>query len=342
VQVPFEPGRNRVLKVAYDVDQPWDEPVPRIILGRMLRGLGALPRLRTFQELNIGQGLGHHIEVVAPEDTEIIAARLRGTQWSTVEHEEQLLAGDAQVRSRSRSHAYVRLSAGDEGAADPDALRDKRLLGRGDRAEFTVAIAPRRSGVIAVATITAAFTAVTMTVFATRLADLDGQTSAAVLLLVPVIFAAYVSRPGEHPFATRALIGVRTWALIGGGLAAILSAMIGAGFMKPEPSAAPKPRASVQELRCRTTAARARATASRRSPASRALCTLRSHSPAAASSRPAGRAEVDPLVAFVSWTLAASSGGVALVMFMGYVVAASVRRGRERLMPPTRPDDGLH
>lgn len=233
VQVAYEPGVNRVIKAAYDVEQKWDEPASSAVLGRTLRGLGALPRRRTFGDLNIGQGLGFHVEVIAPEDTELLEGKLRGTQFSTETGADVVLTHDAQVGSRSRSHAYVRLRAGDEGEDDPLTLRNKRLRGRGDVARFTVAIAPRRAGILTVATFSAFFTAVTLLVFATRLSELDGQTSAAVLLLVPAIIAAYVARPGEHPFATRALIGVRAWALVGGGLAAILSAMIGAGFMKP-------------------------------------------------------------------------------------------------------------
>jgi hypothetical protein len=315
VQLPYEPGRHRVVKVAYDVAQPWDETGPEIRFGPTLRGLGALPRRRTF-ELNIGQGLGHHVEVIAPEDTEIVAARLRGTQWSSQAGARQPLFVRVRGRSRSRAHAYVRLVAGEEGAPDPGVLRELRSLGRGDQAEFRVALAPRRAGVVAVATATAVFTAVTMIVFAMRLARLDGQTSAAVLLLVPAIFAAYISRPGEHPFATRALIGVRAWALAGAGLAAILSVMIGAGFTKAEAPRAASVTPSVQDLRCRSV----RGTA-RRPLRGRTNCTLRARATPAR--------EVGETAAVVAAVLAGLSVVVALIMVLGYVVARRVRRAAD-------------
>ena len=314
VQLPYEPGRHRVVKVAYDVTHPWDEATSTILL-RTLRGLGSLPRRRTF-ELNIGQGLGHHVEVLAPEDTEIVSAKLRGTQWSSVARGPQPLSVPAQGRSRSRAHAYVRLLAGDEGANDPGVLRELRSLGRGDRAEFTVALAPRRAGVVAVATVSAAFIAAVMIVFATRLSNLDGQTSAAVLLLVPAIFAAYISRPGEHPFATRALIGVRAWALVGAFFAAVLSVMIGAGFTRAEPPRAASATSSVQDLSCRPV----RGTA-QRSAEGRMICTARAR---AASPQPP--AKVGRTAAVVAAVLAVLSIGVAMVMALGYLVAARVRR----------------
>ena len=310
VQLPYDPGRHRVVKVAYDVAQPWDETGPDVRFGSALRGLGALPRRRTF-ELNIGQGLGHHVEVLAPEDTEIIAARLRGTQWSSRAGSAQPLLVRVKGRSRSRAHAYVRLVAGEEGAPDPGVLRELRSLGRGDKAEFRVALAPRRAGVVAVATATAVFTALTMIVFATRLAHLDGQTSAAVLLLVPAIFAAYISRPGEHPFATRALIGVRAWALAGAGLAAILSVMIGAGFTKVEAPRAASMTPSIQDLRCKTVPGTAR-----RPLRGRTNCTLRARALPAPPP-----AKVERTAAVVSAGLACLSVLVAFIMSVGHFVA---------------------
>lgn len=325
VQIAFEPGRNRVLKFAHDVDQPWDEAPPDVPFGRALRGLGALPRRLTFERLHIGRGLGHHVEIVAPEDTEILGARLRGTQRSTTASGDRPLSMDAQIASRSRAHAYVRLLAGDEGDDDPAALRKKRLLGRVDDAQLTVALLPRRAGVVTVATISACFTAIVMVVFASRLDDLDGQTSAAVLLLVRAIVAAFVSRPGEHPFATRALQGVRGLALVGGALAAVLSTMIGAGFMKPEP-VAPPAQAELQ-LRCRVLARAMGPRDRRQYVPSRVRCTQppRSVSPVTASG-----SRVEPLVVGVSWILAGLSVLVALAMLAGYLVGAWVRRAASR------------
>ena len=332
VQVQYEPGRNRVVKFAYDVEHRWDDRRPgsipadddrglRSIPARFLRGLGALPRRRTFV-LRIGRAQGHHVEVVAPEDTEIIAAKLEGRQWSTETSARVPFALDAQAGSRSRSHAYVSLLAGREGAADAAEQRGKQLSGRSDRAEFTVAIAPRRAGVVAVATIMAIFTALTLALFASRLADLDGQTSAAVLLLVPAIFAAYVSRAGEHPFATRSLFGIRVFALVGGVLAAVLCAMIGAGLTKPQqPSRAQLARV----LRCVAPDGSAGAPgAALRLPLA---CTLRPTSSRQTRAEP----EVGPVAAGVATVLAWLGGFVALILLTGYAIGELVRRAAKRV-----------
>jgi hypothetical protein len=167
--------------------------------------------------------------------------------------------------------------------------------------------------------LTALFTAAILIVFATRLSELDGQTSAAVLLLVPAVVSAYLSRAGEHPFATRMLTGVRFLALAGGTLAVILSAMIGAGFMKLETAPTPKsqqanppPAATVTGFRCSTTAM-PRPTVPTPLSCSALLQRPRSH-------------RVNPTVTFISWALAVLGLLVAATLALGYAAGTYVRK----------------
>src|SRR5262249_38259162 len=69
-----------------------------------------------------------------------------------------------------------------------------------------------------------------------QLAHLDGQTSAALILLLPAFVSAYLARLGEHPFATRMLIGVRLCALGVGLCALAVTAIIGMWSLTEEPS----------------------------------------------------------------------------------------------------------
>jgi hypothetical protein len=72
-----------------------------------------------------------------------------------------------------------------------------------------------------------------------RLALLDSQTSAAVLLVLPALLVAFLVRPGEHAIATRSLAGVRLLGLICAAAAFAGAAMIGASEVrKPEPAGA--------------------------------------------------------------------------------------------------------
>ncbi|MGH2968855.1 MAG: hypothetical protein ACRDK0_07300, partial [Solirubrobacteraceae bacterium] len=61
---------------------------------------------------------------------------------------------------------------------------------------------------------TAALSAILLGVFSPRLAQLDGQTTSAILLVIPALLFGYLARPGEHAIATRLLVGVRLLGLI--------------------------------------------------------------------------------------------------------------------------------
>ena len=101
---------------------------------------------------------------------------------------------------------------------------------RSDTARLVVRLHARRGGAFGTVTAAAAVTAAALVVAADRAPRLDEQTSAAVLLIVPTVLLAYLTRPGEHIYATRLLLGVRLL----GGIAALCSlafaVMLGTGF----------------------------------------------------------------------------------------------------------------
>ena len=88
-----------------------------------------------------------------------------------------------------------------------------------------------RGGTIRAALLTALFTAAVLTFGAFRLTELvkakDGV--ATILVSVPAVIAAYLSRPGEHLLTTRLLFGVRLAILIAGVASFAASAVLLAG-----------------------------------------------------------------------------------------------------------------
>lgn len=279
VQLPYEPGRQREIAVAYDARQEWDHESAvtptRARATRALTALGGLPRIVEFSDIAIGRSQSTHVEIVAPDEMQLLIGTLEGSQYDTgdlaarerarrtflrkrrwydaADDDERAAALRAPIsadqldldngltpiavttrstdRSRSRVHLHARLLAGSEFPLDDpkDNQRgEAQVLGRNDLATVRVAILPRRNGPIPATTAMAVLTAVTLWVFAARLGELDGQTSAAVLLLAPVVVGAYVSRPGEHSYTTRALAWIRRAAVAIGLLALVLSGMIAA------------------------------------------------------------------------------------------------------------------
>lgn len=212
VMVEYRPGEMRVLEYAYDVRQAWRDP-NATKLDKVAVAVGALPRRITFSNTEIGRAVSHHIEVIAPEETDIAGARIKADRYDSAAKAIKTLQQDADKQSRSRAQFHVPLLAGIEASNDAERAR-KRVLGRADNASVTVALMPRAGGVLAAVLLSSAATSAALIAFAFSLTHLDGQTSGAILLLIPVVVAAYLIREGEHPYTTRSLVGIRALAAI--------------------------------------------------------------------------------------------------------------------------------
>lgn len=261
VQVEYEPGRERRIELEHDLRLPWPHPP------KWLVELGALSQQRTFTPVSIGRARSTHVEFVAPDDMDLVSSSLHGTQYDTLSNSYKDIRVQAysHERSRERAELHVALLAGSEihdwTAVSPEAGRaltphEKRtqlqIEGASDSATATVSLLARRSGTVPAAGIASIATAVTLGLFASRLQELDGQTSAAVLLLLPAVLAAYLSRPGEHRFTTRALHVIRILAMISASCAVGLSVMIAGGLLTTEVK--PKSPASAQTAKNPATA----------------------------------------------------------------------------------------
>jgi hypothetical protein len=231
VSLRYEPGRSRVIKVAYDQEQSWHVPDAASRAQRALASVGGWPRLPEFTEISVGSAMSYHVEVVAPPATEIIDGVVRGVRYDGDEDKETAFAEVVRVKSRARAHVHLPLLTGAEMRLPPAVQDERRVLRRNDLASVSVALLVRRGGVMPAASMIAVSTFVLLVLCCFRVSSLDGQTSAAILLLLPAVFSAYLSRPGEHAFTTRALRGVRLAAIASSGLAVVLAAMIGGGFL---------------------------------------------------------------------------------------------------------------
>ena len=140
-----------------------------------------------------------------------------------------------------------------------------------DRASVRLRLGPAAGGAVLAMFLTSLIVVALLWVVEGRLADLDGQTSAAVLLLLPALLAAHLVRPGQHAFATRLLRGVRCLSLVVGVCAIVGATVIGAGVITSTPKAQAnlvatctptRPAARLGALRCTSPAATARASSS--------------------------------------------------------------------------------
>lgn len=112
-------------------------------------------------------------------------------------------------------------------------------VARSDRGFARVSFRPRISGPFIAAVITSVLTSALLIGARTRLPELDGQVGSAVLLALPVLAAGYLTRSGEHAFATRLLAGVRASTLLVGVCSLIVAAILGGGFIdKGQPTPA--------------------------------------------------------------------------------------------------------
>lgn len=90
-------------------------------------------------------------------------------------------------------------------------------------------------GTFLVATIVAVLTTALLILSAFRLPEMEGSTGTAVLLAFPGLTLGYLTKPGEHIFATRLLVGVRSAAGIVGLCAFGMAWILAGGFVEHVP-----------------------------------------------------------------------------------------------------------
>lgn len=174
-------------------------PRPERLYRRVLRFWGWRSERLVFLVPAVGQAAGYHVEFESPEDLASTRGRLeaRPSYWDPEASAPMPVMDDTEMVTVPRSHLY--------------------LSGVGqDRAGTAVFnLRPRPSTIIRAAALSAAITTGLLAVVASHLEAVRGQVGPTItlLLLIPGALSAYVARPREHPFTTRAAFGVRVIAM---------------------------------------------------------------------------------------------------------------------------------
>lgn len=264
VPLPYEPGRDRILKLAFDTPQLWhgEEPDWRERWRSLRASLGLADKSQQFEELPIGLARGNHFQLNAPPGVKLAEAWIDVWQHypdptgDVISRNEQASPREQSVFDRPRAELNVSPRAvydpdlpdlPDEGEAARRTAYGDLLAGMADKANLHVRFIPRASDVFAGALVTCVLTIPLLWVVDRRLIQLDGQTSAALLLALPAILAAFLARPGEHAFAARLIFGVRLTALVVGTCALGVAAVIGAGGIR---EGSPAPARSATAVPC--------------------------------------------------------------------------------------------
>lgn len=231
----------------YDVRQPWSNPNA----GRteqFLIALGALPRPLRLADLGIGRALSTHFELVASADTDIVSARINVEQYDTATDSLEKLDKPADKLSRSRDQFHLPLRAGseivDESSEANRMRRERQLRGRTDLGSVFVTLLPRPSVVLAPISISALqprADRIRLLARDARWSNQCGDPAAG----TSVGWSVFV--PGaEHPYTTRALLGVRVLAALSALCGFLVALMIAGqtftGGRSPSETVTPLPR----------------------------------------------------------------------------------------------------
>ena len=154
----------------------------------------------------------YHLEMQAPPDLEIDAARLR----FEAEREEDDAPEDILDDDRERAHLYA-----------PE-------VGPGVSARAVLYLRRQRDSFLVAAFLTGLLITGLLAGGMARLDQIStpeqSQTAAALLLVVPALLAAYIVRPGEHRLATRILLGLRIFVIVEAACAIVATGLLAGGF----------------------------------------------------------------------------------------------------------------
>lgn len=280
VPLKYEPGASRIIKLQHQTPNYWhgrEGDHTLIRYGRSaLASVGWIDKRQAFNALSIGRAGGTHFQIEAPEEVELSEAALTTRQYIRSH------GGPAEVARRrvvfDQPTASLNVSmpqpvvpgslpllpiVGPAPTPAHVAASDRRRLvlrGLADDADVDVRLRPPARGAFAAITLVTAMSAVLLHLARSRLAELDGQTSAALLLALPVFLTAYLARPGEHAFVSRLLGGARLLGFVGALCALAVTALIASGDVRQQaaPTASPPVRCTVTSTLQRERGMRAR------------------------------------------------------------------------------------
>lgn len=211
VPMPYDPSRRRLVTFSYEASKfVRAMQVPLFArayrrLNRVLSSFGVVARQEDFEDLQVGWTSSYHVEALPPDEMWVAEAVLE------IQQEE---AGGQRRISIDHHRPHLQRSGGD----------------RGERAELTLLLSPRRESLIFPLSGSAAAIAAALAFVPGHLDDLDPQVLGG-LLLLPFALVAYYVRGSEHRYVSMALRGVRMLAGIPVLAALVVLGMLGLGLL---------------------------------------------------------------------------------------------------------------
>jgi hypothetical protein len=243
VPLTYRPESDRLIKWEHYVGHDWTHiyPTSRIIrpLVRLavpvMTSIGLMDKRRDFRRLPVGLAQSTHFAFEPPPEARLTVARMDTTQWDPNAGRRVRVQKRRQVFDRPAIDLHTaprvrRVSPGDPPVTKQQATIDLQA-GRQDMARVMVKLRPATASVVVPSVVTSMATAGALWFALARLPELDGQTSAALLLLFPATAAAFLARAGDHIFSTRLLKGIR-WSMAAVAACAVLAVgIIGGGLV---------------------------------------------------------------------------------------------------------------
>jgi hypothetical protein len=180
----------------------WPDPGYRALLARV----GWIPSTFDFEIDGVSEGQSHHFELISPPGLGIVKAQLGSRNEAG---KETLIYEDHDPMTRG--HLYC------SGQPSPKAFARAWLE-------------PFRAGLVRLSASAVLLNAVILTLAYMRLDDIAKGTTAGVLVAIPGLLSASISRPGEHAVATELLFGVRAFVGMSGLVAFIAGLSLSGGF----------------------------------------------------------------------------------------------------------------
>jgi len=185
---------RRILKYSYVITMPWDwssvRSGKRGLLGRGLMRLALRPSDVKLEVPLVSTSRSYHADVEAPANLELRQAEI-GRKHGTEDAILQQYKGKF-----TRAHLHLR-----EGTFGVTSAYELRLK-----------VSPQRRGFIRGAAAATVFSTLALLVVLLFIGQIDHTDSASpipIITIVPGLLAAYLSRPTEHPLASRLYFGLR-------------------------------------------------------------------------------------------------------------------------------------
>jgi hypothetical protein len=200
------PGQTRIVTFSFDLPAQTLMPLDLVSdrRNRVSRAVAFKAKNMILPLPDVGDAGSYHFEAEAPQGLQFQQSKL---ELYSPPDETKLVDLDARPTSSRR------------------ALFDISPQVEGTMGLSSISVRPTPGTVVGGGTLLGVITTCLVAWTAVRAPHIAGSSAATLLLIVPGLLAVLVARPGEHPLTSKALVGLRTAALVPG-LASIFGAAV--------------------------------------------------------------------------------------------------------------------